>query len=438
MSRFPEEPPPLPPRGKRPAPDPATGPKANKPDRPGFEASTFRPNPAGSGGAAKPRDSRPARNRGGDESRSEVPAAGPKWLERILFGRISSGQLAQFCRQFGSYLHAGVDFTRALSSLGRQFAGTALGPVIGRLEVAIRRGSTLEDAMAREPQAFGPMFLSMIKVAEARGGVPETLKLLARHYEARQRLIRQARSAMIYPIVVLTVAGAVIALITIFVLPKIAATLLDFNPARRSQLPALTQALMAFSRFMSMLGWWLIPAALVGSAFVLLRLYKTTAGKDLMDRLVLMMPVFGSLCRKIDTTRFARTLSVLLDAGLDYARSIDLTADVLMMSPIRRAVRSSREKVLAGRDLSASLADARQFGPDVIAVISSGEETGKLPESLTHLADDYEEQVETMVKNLGQLVQPILMLILGGFVGFIILAVFLAYIQMITTASQPP
>jgi type II secretory pathway component PulF len=400
-----------------------------------LEGSTFRPNPAGAAGAGKPRGSRPARKRGDDEPGYEIPAAGPKWLERILFGRISSGQLAQFCRQFGTYLHAGVDFTRALSSLGRQFAGTALGPVIGRLEVAIRRGSTLEDAMAREPQAFGPMFLSMIKVAEARGGVPETLKMLGRHYEARQRLIRQARSAMIYPIVVLTVAGAVIALITIFVLPKIAATLLDFG--HKNQLPAMTQALMAFSQFMQMMGWWLIPAALVGSAFVLLRLYKTSAGKDLMDRLVLMMPVFGSLCRKIDTTRFARTLSVLLDAGLDYGRSIDLTADVLMMSPIRRAVRSSREKVLAGRDLSASLADARQFGPDVIAVISSGEETGKLPESLTHLADDYEEQVETMVKNLGQLVQPILMLILGGFVGFIILAVFLAYIQMITTASQP-
>src|SRR5262249_19725558 len=135
MSRFPEEPPPLPPQGRRPARDPATGPKANKPDRSGFEGSTFRPNPTGAAGAGKSRGSRPARKRGDDEAGYEIPAAGPKWPERILFGRISSGQLAQLCRQFGTYLHAGVDFTRALSSLGRQFAGTALGPVIGRLEV---------------------------------------------------------------------------------------------------------------------------------------------------------------------------------------------------------------------------------------------------------------------------------------------------------------
>ena len=113
--------------------------------------------------------------------------------------RVSSGQLAQFCRQFGSYLNAGVDYSRTFSSLEKQFAGSALGPAIGRMRLAIKGGSTLEEAMAREPQIFSTMFLSMIRVAEARGGVPETLRMMGNHYEARQRLIRQARSAMIYP-----------------------------------------------------------------------------------------------------------------------------------------------------------------------------------------------------------------------------------------------
>ncbi|HZW33717.1 MAG TPA: type II secretion system F family protein [Isosphaeraceae bacterium] len=433
MSRFPEEPPPLPPRGRRPASDPTTGPKASKPDRSGLEGSTFRPNPAGSGGGGKTRSSRASRTRGGGELGTEVPAPGPKWWERILFGRISSGQLAQFCRQFGSYLHAGVDFTRALSSLGRQFAGTALGPVIGRLEVAIRRGSTLEDAMACEPQAFGPMFLSMIRVAEASGRMPEILKKLSHQYEFQQRMIRQARSAMIYPIIVLVVAGGVIALITIVLLPMFVSLLQDIS--RGSQLPWASRALMAFSSFVRTTGWWLIPAILIGTPFLLIRLYKTPKGKDLMDRLVLMTPVFGLLCRKIDTTRFARILSSLLDAGLDYPSSIDLTADALMMSPIRRAVRSSREKIMAGQELGATLAATHQFSTDVISVISSGEETGKLPESLDHLADDYEEQVDTMLKNLGQLVQPLLILILGGIVLFIILAVLLPYIQVLTSLA---
>ena len=156
-----------------------------------------------------------------------------------------------------------------------------------------------------------------------------------------------------------------------------------------------------------------------------------------MDRIALRLPVFGTLCRKLDTTRFARTLSVLLDAGVDVGSSIDLTADVLRMSPIRQAVRSSREQIMAGKELSATLDRTRQFTPDVIAVIESGEETGKLPESLAHLADDYDEQVSIMVANLGHLVQPLMIVLLGGIVLFIILAVFLPIIQMITRLAAP-
>ena len=176
---------------------------------------------------------------------------------------------------------------------------------------------------------------------------------------------------------------------------------------------------------------------MISSPFVLIYIYKTPAGKAIMDRIVLALPVFGSLCRKIDTSRFARTLSVLLNAGVDVGNSIDMTADVLMMTPIRRAVRSARPKIIAGRELSEILDDTRQFSPDVISVIASGEETGKLPESLIHLADDYDEQVTMMVANLGHLVQPLLMVFLGGIVLFIILAVFLPIIQMITSLAAP-
>jgi len=365
----------------------------------------------------------------------EKPAEGPRWAERILFGRVSSGQLSQFSRQFAHYLNAGVDITRSLNGLEKQFRGTALGPVLGRLQVAIRRGTTLEEAMAAEPQVFGPMYLSMIKVAEARGGVPETLKMLAHHYESRQRLIRQARSAMIYPTVVLVIAGAVVALISIFLLPRFATILTDI--AGRRQLPFVSEALLAFSSFVKWGGWWLIPLVMIGTPILLFRLYKTKEGKPIMDRLALMTPVLGQLCRKLDTSRFARTLSVLLDAGVDMSSSIDLTADVLVMSPIRRAVRAARSQIVGGRELSRILDESHQFYPDVIAIVSSGEETGKLPESLAHLADDYDEQVTMMVKNLGQLVQPLLIVILGGVVLFIILAVFLPIIQLISSLSAP-
>jgi len=365
----------------------------------------------------------------------EPVAPGPKWYERIIFGRVSSGQLSQFCRQFASYLHAGVDYNRTFSSLEQQFTGTALGPVIARIRQSIRSGTTLEEAMSREPQVFSPMFLSMIRVAEARGGVPETLRMMGNHYEARQRLIRQARSAMIYPAIVLIMAGGVIALITIFLLPMFASMLQDIS--RKAQLPWASRALLGFSSFIGYIGWWLIPALMIGFPFLMIRLYKTPAGKAVMDRFILFTPVFGSLFRKLDTSRFARTLSTLLDAGVDIGSSIDLTAGVVTMTPIRKAIENSRDKVMEGKELSAALASSRQFSPDVLAVLASGEETGKIPESLNHLADDYEEQVTHMVKNMSHLIQPLLVLILGGIVLFIILAVFLPYIQMLTSLAGP-
>ena len=162
------------PRRPRPAGEPSTE-SAGRTARTRSQ-STFRPNPAGSNGGDRPRGPKKTRSLNPLAENFEKPAGGPTWWERILLGRVSTGQLAQFCRQFAAYLSAGVDFSKSLSSLERQFSGTALGPILGRIQLAIRRGSTLEEAMAREPQAFGPMFLSMIKVAEARGGVPETLE----------------------------------------------------------------------------------------------------------------------------------------------------------------------------------------------------------------------------------------------------------------------
>jgi type II secretory pathway component PulF len=402
-------------------------------------ASTFRPNPAGASTPApgKPRKPKPKADPLRDPLEQKVrrPAEGPNWLERILFGRVSSGQLAQFSRQFAAYLNAGVDISRSLSSLEKQFSGTALGPVIGRLQLAIKHGSTLEEAMAKEPQAFSPMYLSMIRVAEARGGVPETMKMLAGNLERRQSLVRQARSAMIYPTIVLMLAGTVGILISIFLLPMFAGILRELG--KNSSLPWASLALMAFSQFVQVIGWWLLPLLLAGSPFLLMWFYRTPAGKSIMDRAVLWMPVFGVLCRKLDTSRFARTLSALLEAGLDFGTSIDLTADVVVMTPIRRAVRASREKVMAGDELSTTLDRSRQFTPDVIAVIATGEETGKLPETLEHLANDYDEQIEVMVKNLGELVKPLMTVILGLIVLFIILAVMLPIIQLMTNLAKP-
>ncbi len=367
-----------------------------------------------------------SRRRPGEE-RITIDRGGPSLLERLLFGRISSGQLASFCRQLASYLVAGVDLLKTFNSLSKQFAGTALGPVIDRVETSIRRGSNLAEAMAREPQAFDNLFLSMIRAAEARGAVPETLRLMAKHYESRQTLVRQARSAMIYPIIVLVVTFAVCMLITNFVLPGLLSLIEGKGP-----MPAPTRILIGITHFVQAMGWWAIPAGLVAGGFALRWAYKTPAGKSVLDEIALRLPGLGKLFRAIDTARFARTLGGLLNAGVDYGQAIDLTAAVLHLAPLKRAVGGLREQVMEGAPMSEGLAASRRFDVEVVSVVESGEETGTMPEALDRLADEYEERVKYMVKNLGQVVQPLLMLIIGGIVFFVALAFFMAYASVIS------
>jgi len=382
-----------------------------------------KPTPENSSGWETPREPRPV-------------TTGPNWVERILFGSVSSGQLATFCGQFARYQDAGVDLLRSLSSLQKQFSKTALGPVIARLETAVRGGESLASAMAREPQAFDNLALSMMRVAEARGGEPETLRGLARHYEARQRLIRQARSAMIYPTIVLIIASAVVLLMTMFVIPKMVDFIADGLRGREVELPMPTQVLMNISHFMRGQGWWLVPVMVVGTVFGSFWAYRTGPGKAIIDALSLYVPVLGKIRKKIETTRFARTLGALLNAGVDVGTSLQLTSGVLNLSSFRRAILGVKAEVMHGTEMSEALEETHCFPSDVIAIVSSGEETGKLPESLDKIADDYEEQVEYMVKNLGNLIQPILMVVMGGIVLFIVLGVILAYLQMINSAMN--
>jgi type IV pilus assembly protein PilC len=428
---------PRPPRRAKPIPEtpkgrPALPPSGKTPEGTNTWKPATAPRPPD--GPSTPR-STPTKRRVSSDREPKPVEGGPNLFERVVWGKVSTGHLAIFCRQYAAYLSAGVDQIKALDSLQKQFARSALGPVIGRLSQSVRQGDALGDAFGREPQAFDNLFMSMIQVAEARGGVPETLRTLSEHYESRQRLIRQARSAMIYPAAVILVATAVGGLLTIFVLPKLVGILEDMVRGKAASLPAPTRALMAFSHFIQTIGWFVLPLAFFGIIFGVVFAYRTTRGKAALDEISLYVPVLGSLLRKIDTARFSRTLSALLSAGVDFAASLDLTANVLHLVPFRKAVRGASALIVEGTELSEALKISHRFPYDVIAVVESGEETGKLPETLDKLADDYEEQVEHMVKNLGSLIQPLIVIFLGGIVLFIALAFIMAYISVIANLA---
>ena len=395
--------------------------------------STFRPNP---GRATEPDEGlTTAQKPKGGSSKKKQPApasGGPNLVERIVFGRVSTGHLATFSRQLGQYLDAGVPILRSLDSLQSQFAKTALGPVLERVAIGVRGGDSLTDAMGREPQAFDSQFLAMMTVAEARGGVPETLKRMSAGLEARQRLFRQARSAMIQPTLTLLVAFVVAMLLSVYILPGMVEFIKDMLVTKGPvTLPATTRILMAFSAFMASVGWFVVPLAVAGSIFALIWIYKRPRGKAFLDEIVMRTPVLGKLLRMIDTARFCRVLSTLLEAGVDILASLDLTASTMMLVPFRRAVTSAREAVTDGTELSEALAATRRFTPDVLAIVNSGEETGKLPETLERLGEDYEEQVEVMVKNLGNLIKPLIVVIAGSIVLFIVVAFISAYLMLL-------
>jgi type II secretory pathway component PulF len=358
-----------------------------------------------------------------------------RWYQRGL-GRVPLKHLVNFCRQFAAYLDAGINLYRAMESLRRQYQWTALGPVIGRLQLAVRRGESLTDAMSREPAAFDHYFLSMMRVGEVRGAVPETLRLLSLEYDARQRVIRQTKSALVYPAFVIFVSITVSALLTILVLPPLVDIMRGVIAERRVELPLPTRLLIRLSDFIVAGGWWGIPLTLAGTVVLLVGMYRLRRGKALLDLVLMRLPVVGLLLWKIDTTRFCRTLSNLLEAGVDVGSALELTADLLFLAPMRRAVLQARDSIVQGESLSASVELTDRFPPDIPALLNSGEETGRLPEMMLMIADQYDEQVEFIVKNLGNLLQPVITIVVGGVVFFVAVAFFMGYAAVLAHLGQ--
>jgi type II secretory pathway component PulF len=351
-----------------------------------------------------------------------------KWYERS-FGRVPIQHLVNFSRQFASYLDAGINLYPALESLRRQYEMTALGSVIGRLQLATRRGQSMTEAMSREPMAFDRYFLS-------QGSVPEPLRLLSAEYDARQRMIRHTKSALIYPAFVILMSVTVSAFLTILVLPPLVAIMRDVIKEKRIELPDPTKWLIGLSDFIVAGGWWGIPLAIFGTVVVIVGSYRLERGKAFLDRVLMRVPVIGQLLWKIDTARFCRTLSTLLDAGVDIGSSLELGSDTLLLVPMRRAVLQARESIIKGESLSASIELTNRFPNDIAALVKSGEETGRLPEMLLVVADQYEEQVEFIVKNLGNLLQPVITVVVGGVVLFVAVAFFMGYAAVLARLGQ--
>ncbi len=377
------------------------------------------------------------RPEGEEDDEKFAASGGPSLIERILFGKVGTKQLALFYRQFSQYLMAGMDVPQSLKSLQKHFKGRALGPVIARMIDAVKSGRSMAEAFEREPQAFDRLAVNMIRASESRGAVPEILVELAEIQEFRARTVRNMASASIYPIMVLSAAALCLLVIAVFVGPLFNGVLADMIPPKnRGNLILPTQLLFKFNQAMMVMGPLLPIFFLFGTVVGIWLAYKTKTGQTILDEIYWYVPIFGKIQKFVDLSRMGRMLGALLEAGVATPDALALTAGVVRLKPFERALIEAEAATREGDEISPVFASSGRFPYEVIGLIETGETTGNLPRALTRMATDYEERATVMIKSLSTLIQPIITVGLGLIVGFIAIAFVGLIAGVFTSLSQ--
>lgn len=342
--------------------------------------------------------------------------------------RITSKDKTLFTRQLATLVKAGLPLARAIHILTEQTGNPKMLRIVTEVGTSIEGGSTLAQALARYPDVFPPIYISMIEAGEVSGDLEETLLRLALQEEKAHEISSKIRGALTYPIVVFVVLIAVMVLMITVVLPQVGKMYTDLN----KPLPGMTQALLGVSAFISRF-WYLFVALLVGSGFGLRQYLTTSAGRDALDGLKLRIPFISILLQKMYMARFARTLGSLVSSGVPLLQALAITGKAISNSVLEREVTHIAGLVKAGAALSKPVSESENFLPLVSQMISVGEQTGTLGDSLAKAASYYEEEVDDTVKNISTLIEPATMIILGVMVAFLIASVLLPIYGLVSS-----
>jgi type IV pilus assembly protein PilC len=341
--------------------------------------------------------------------------------------KVSAKNLAVFTRQFSVMIDAGLPLVQCLDILGSQEEDKNFAAVILSTRTDVESGASLADAMRRHPKTFDPLFTNMIAAGEAGGILDTILKRLATYIEKAVKLAGQVKSAMIYPVAVIVIAGAVVGVILWKVIPTFAALFSGLG----ADLPLPTRVVIGLSdnlvRFFPFL---LVGAGLAGYGFK--QYYSTDKGRRVVDATTLKMPVLGNIMRKIAVARFCRTLSTLISSGVPILDGLEITAKTAGNSIVEDAIMVTRKSIERGETISVPLKDTNVFPPMVTQMIGVGEATGALDTMLAKIADFYEEEVDTAVAGLLTLLEPIMIAILGVVVGGIVIAMYMPIFDLIS------
>ena len=339
--------------------------------------------------------------------------------------RVTALDLAVMTRQFSTLIRAGITLIESLTALVDQTENEKLKRTLSQVKDRVNQGSSLADALSQFPKVFSPLYINMIEAGEQSGALEIVLQRLADFTDAQFRLRSKVRGAMLYPIILTFIIIVILAVLFTFVIPKVT---LVFEGAQIA-LPLVTRILITLAEFASAY-WYLMLGGTIALVISLRATFQTEAGRAWKDRKVLKAPVFGPLLRMIAISRFSRTLATLLESGVALLTAMDIVRNVVDNATMAAAIDEAKDSVREGESIATPLKRSGQFPPIVIHMIAIGEKTGQLEEMLQNAADTYDNQVDVRLGALTTALEPIMIVIMGGIVAFIVFSILLPIMQM--------
>ncbi|MGH7821226.1 MAG: type II secretion system F family protein [Candidatus Binatia bacterium] len=339
--------------------------------------------------------------------------------------KVRSDSLIFFTYQLAAMLNAGLPIVRSLTVLEEEMAEPYFREVIRAVRTELEGGSSFAAALGKFPKVFGRLYTSLVAAGEQSGNLDEVLKRLAQYMDNMLRLLRKIRSALAYPVVLIVVTVAVVTLLMVKVIPVFE----DVYSGANVELPGLTQAVISLSRFLRE-NLFVIFGALVVMAVAATWFYRTPVGRKLFHRLLFKIPIIGVLVRKNLLARIGRTLGVLVSSGVPMLTALTLARQATGNVLLEEALETAAKEIERGQSLSGGLRTGGGFSAMFVQMVSAGEETGKLPEMLSNVADFYENEVNVMADMLSSLLEPIFIVGVGSTIGVIVIAMYLPIFKL--------
>lgn len=344
-------------------------------------------------------------------------------------GKVSAGEMAIFWQQFSTMVSAGLPVVSGLESIAEELENPEFQRILKEIVSNMWNGSNLSQSIVRYPKIFSPMVVGLITAAEESGSLPEVAKQLALFLENRDRLLRKVQAALTYPGFLAGFFGIVMVVANFWIIPKFRDIYGGFN----AKLPWLTEMVFAINAFiLAHFIWLTLCAAAVIVALVLW--FRRPAGRALIDKVSLKLPLFGKVLQLTAVARFCRSLAVLVRGGIAINRALELAQETSGNTLVTQAIRESRDDILKGSKIADSFKQQKIFPPMLVRMVSVGEETGNLNEMLERVADFYETRVESTLAAINTLLEPVMIVLIGGFVLIFVLALYMPIFGLAMTA----